>query len=355
MRRAATGWLFPGQGSQHVGMARDLAESFPGARRAFEEADDVLGYSLSRLCFEGPEEELTDTINAQPALLAASVATLRALGELLQPRGLCPPSTARGAMLAAQGCCGRGNAGGPGGNAAAGHSMGEYTALVAAGSLAYADGLRLVRTRGRLMKEAGARVPGKMAAVLGLDEAQVAEICAGIETGIVQVANDNCPGQVVISGDRAGMEAAMAALGAAGAKKVMPLAVSIAAHSPLMAPAAAELREAIAATPLQPPLIPVYGNTTAQPLTSVEAIREELGAQLTGSVRWTRTIQAMGEAGMTSFVEIGPGEVLAGLVKRIDRKAAAAPASATPKPCAPGCKPQRRSRATDAPRSQDRA
>lgn len=316
----ATGWLFPGQGSQHVGMARDLAESFSGARRAFEEADDVLGFSLSRLCFEGPEEELTDTINAQPALLAASVATLRALGESLRAQG--DLSAIDGALPHAAGT--GGNAAGTGGNAAAGHSMGEYTALVAAGSLDYADGLRLVRTRGRLMKEAGMRTPGMMAAVLGLDESQVADICAGIETGIVQVANDNCPGQVVISGDRTGMQAAMAALGAAGAKKVIPLAVSIAAHSPLMAPAAAELREAIAATPLRPPLIPVYGNTSAQPLTSVDAIREELGAQLTGSVRWTRTIQAMGEAGITSFVEVGPGEVLAGLVKRIDRKAARA-------------------------------
>lgn len=281
-------------------MMRDLAGQYAQARLVFEEADDVLGFSLSRLCFEGPEDELTDTINAQPALLAASIATWRVLNA---EAAALAEATAGIAPVAA------------------GHSLGEYSALVAAGGLTLADGLQLVRTRGRLMKEAGEQSPGKMAAVLGLDEAQVAAVCARIETGIAQVANDNCPGQVVISGDAAGMDAAMAALSAAGAKKVMPLAVSIAAHSPLMAPAAAELRAAIAATPIAPPAIPVYGNTTAQPLTTVDAIRAELGDQLTGSVRWTRTIQAMIAAGITRFVEVGPGEVLTGLIKRIDRQA----------------------------------
>ena len=305
----ATGWLFPGQGSQHVGMLKELAAASPAARRTFAEADDVLGFGLSNLCFEGPEETLTDTINAQPALLAASIATLRAIAEAAA-------NTPGGFMADVDGAA-------P--NAVAGHSLGEYSALVAAGAISFADGLRLVRTRGRLMKEAGARAPGMMAAVLGLDEAQVAALCseaAARTGGVAQVANDNCPGQVVISGNRAGMEAAMAAISAAGAKKVMPLAVSIAAHSPLMAQATAEFRAAIAATPMHPPALPVYANTTAAPLTSVDAVRAELEAQLTGSVRWTQTIQAMAAAGINRFVEVGPGEVLTGLVKRIERSAA---------------------------------
>ncbi len=238
-----TAFLFPGQGSQHVGMAGDLAAAYPAARAALAEADEVLGFALSRLMLDGPEDELTDTINAQPALLAASVAALAAL------------EAETGVRAAA------------GGSAVyvAGHSLGEYSALVAAGSISYADGLRLVRERGRLMKEAGAHSPGMMAAVLGLDEARVAAICAEVTAtgGIVQVANDNCPGQLVISGDRAGMAAAMAALAAAGARKVVPLAVSIAAHSPLMQPAADALQAAIDATAIAAPLVPVIGNTTA--------------------------------------------------------------------------------------------
>ncbi len=305
------GLLFPGQGSQQVGMAQALVAHSPAARAAFEEADDVLGFALGRLCFEGPDELLTDTVNAQPALLAAGVAAFRALVEAL---GDAPLGAHAGAA---------GNTGAAG-NAVAGHSLGEYTALVAAGSLSYADGLRLVRRRGELMKEAGTRTPGKMAAVLGLDEAQVAALCAEAAAGLggaglVQVANDNCPGQTVISGDAAGMEAAIAALQGAGAKKIMPLAVSIAAHSPLMQPAADALRSAIEATPLAPPALPVYANTSAQPLVDVDALRAELVAQLTGSVRWTQSIGAMVGAGITTFVEFGAGEVLVGLVKRIER------------------------------------
>ncbi len=312
-----TALLFPGQGSQQVGMAQAVAAAWPAARAALDEADEVLGFALSRLMAEGPEETLTDTINAQPALLAASVAILAALesefGTLLgaQTSSSAPPARQTGTS-AVQGVY------------VAGHSMGEYTALVAAGSLRYADGLRLVRERGRLMKEAGARSPGMMAAILGLEEEKVAAICAEATAagGIAQVANDNCPGQVVISGDTRGMEAAMAALRTAGAKKVAPLAVSIAAHSPLMKPAAEELKAAIAATPLSPPMVPVIGNTSAQPLTDVEAIRSELAAQLTGSVRWTSTLQWLADAGVGTFVEVGPGEVLSGLVKRVARGAA---------------------------------
>jgi len=291
-------FLFPGQGSQHVGMAQALADAYPAAQAVFAQANEILGFDLRDLCFNGPEDLLTDTINAQPALMAASIAALRALESV---RGTLPRP-----------------------QFVAGHSMGEYTALVAAGALSLEDGLRLVRERGRLMKRAGLESPGLMAAILGLDEEQLAQICAQAAAesgGIAQVANDNCPGQVVISGDKVGMDAAMAGATAAGARKVIPLAVSIAAHSPLMAPAAVALKAAIDATPIATPLVPVIGNTQARPLTTPDAIRAELVAQLTGSVRWTGTLQLMVEAGVTTFVEIGPGEVLTGLVKRVDRKA----------------------------------
>lgn len=289
--------LFPGQGSQAVGMGKELAERYPAARGIFAEADDLLGFSLSALCFAGPEESLTDTINAQPALLVSSAAALAALQSEL---GSLPTPTFF-----------------------AGHSMGEYSALVAAGSIAFADGLRLVRERGRLMKEAGQKAPGLMAAILGLDESVVVQVCAEAQIasgGIAQIANDNCPGQIVISGNRAGMERAMADLEAAGARKVVALAVSIAAHSPLMAPAAAELQAAINATPIAPPVAPIIGNTTATPLISADAIRAELVAQLTGSVRWTASMQHAVDAGVETFVEVGPGDVLNGLLKRIARK-----------------------------------
>ncbi len=205
----------------------------------------------------------------------------------------------------------------------AGHSLGEYTALVAAGALSFADGLRLVRERGRLMKEAGIRSPGLMAAILGLEEQQVATVCAEVtaKAGIVQVANDNCPGQVVISGDRQGMEAAMDALSKAGTRKVVPLAISIASHSPLMQPAAEQLRSVLLAAPIETPQVAVIGNTTARLLTNRDEIRSELMSQLTGSVRWTASMQLAIADGVCDFVEVGPGDVLVGLVKRVDRKA----------------------------------
>ncbi|MCB0046382.1 MAG: ACP S-malonyltransferase [Caldilineaceae bacterium] len=302
-RFSATTFLFPGQGSQHAGMISELAAAYPVARETLEEADDLLGFKLSDLCLNGPEEVLTDTINAQPALLATSVAVLRVLAQELSA-----PDAGQD---------------GPGACFVAGHSMGEYTALVAAGSLSYADGLRLVRERGRLMQEAGTTAPGRMAAVLALSAEEVAAICARVSEApdrVVQVANDNCPGQIVISGNEAGMEEAMARLSDAGARKVIPLAVSIAAHSPLMQPAAAALRAAIDATPLLPPAVPLIANTSAAMLTDVEAIRAELTAQLTGQVRWTESMQLALAEGVTRFAEIGAGDVLTGLIKRIDRK-----------------------------------
>ncbi|MBI5669092.1 MAG: ACP S-malonyltransferase [Chloroflexi bacterium] len=292
---STTAFVFPGQGSQQVGMGKDLAEAYPAARQTFVQADDVLGFSLSRLCFDGPEHDLNDTINTQPALYTAGIATLRALQSEL-------PDAVPGFV--------------------AGHSLGEFTALAAAGALSFEDGLRLVRERGRLMKQAGTQSPGAMAALLGLDADQAWAVCrqASQQTGgVLVVANDNCPGQLVLSGDDATIEAGMALAKDAGAKRVVKLAVSIAAHSPLMESASVAFREALAATTFQPPTVPIYGNVNAAPLTSVDEIRTELDRQLTHSVRWTESVQAMIAAGAARFVELGPKDVLAGLMKRIDR------------------------------------
>lgn len=298
-----TALLFPGQGSQAVGMGRDLYESYPTAKAIYDQADELLGFALSRLCFTGPEDELTDTYNVQPAILVTSIALLAAIEAEFGNRAAGDSDGASAYV--------------------AGHSLGEYSALVAAGSLTFTDGLRLVRERGRLMKEAGSTNPGLMAAVLGLEEVDVARICAAATAtgGIAVVANDNCPGQTVISGDPRGIEQAMAALQEAGARKVVPLAVSVASHSPLMQPAAAQLRAAIDAAPIATPAVPVIGNTTAQPLTATNAIRDELAAQLTGSVRWTASMQFLVKAGVTDFVEVGPDEVLTKLMRRIERSA----------------------------------
>jgi len=292
-----TAFVFPGQGSQQVGMGADLAAAYPVARATFEEADEILGLALSRLCFEGPGVDLDDTINTQPALYVMGAALLRVLEAEL--------GAVRPAMVA-------------------GHSLGELTALHAAGALGFAAGLRLVRERGRLMQQAGAQQPGAMAAVLGLDAATVRRMCAEIaaESGQVLVlANDNCEGQLVISGERAAIDVAVPLALALGAKRAIPLAVSVASHSPLMSAISDEFRAALDATEFTSPDIPVIGNVQARPLADVPSIRAELTAQLTSTVRWTESIQYMAQAGIQSYVELGPRDVLSGLIKRIDRAA----------------------------------
>jgi [acyl-carrier-protein] S-malonyltransferase len=289
-----TAFLFPGQGSQYVGMGQDLSEVYPEARATFDQADKVLGFALSDLCFNGPEEALNDTINTQPAIFVTSVALLRALeGSRLQA-----PSFV------------------------AGHSLGEYSALVAAGAMDFAAGLQLVRERGRLMKEAGERSPGGMAAVLGLETEVVDQVCrqARKETGgVIQVANYNSLGQIVISGDFRTRDVAIELAKAEGAKRVVPLAVSIAAHSPLMECIADEFRQAVEAVEFQRSAVSVVANVSAAPLESVQAIREELVRQLTSPVRWVESVRYMIGQGVTEFVEIGPKDVLTKLMRRIDK------------------------------------
>ncbi len=286
-------FVFPGQGSQYVGMGRALYEAFPEAREVFEEADARLDYALSRLCFEGPESQLNDTFYTQPAILTVSIAAWQAW-------------RARG---------------GPSPTLVAGHSLGEFTALVAAGALSFPDALHLVQERGRLMKWAGELQPGAMAAVLGMGRAALEEICAEAsqETGeVVVIANDNCPGQLVISGGKTAVAHAGERARNRGAKRVIPLAVSIAAHSPLMTPAVEPFRASLEATPFQRPGIPVISNVQARPLQSdAEDLRAELAQQLTAPVRWTESIQWMLENGVRTFVEFGPRDVLSGLIRRI--------------------------------------
>jgi [acyl-carrier-protein] S-malonyltransferase len=294
-----TAFVFPGQGSQAVGMGAGLAAAEPRAAAVFAEADRLLGSGFSELCWHGPAEVLNDTINTQPALLTHSVAVLRAL-EARMP-GVLP-------------AC------------AAGHSLGEFSALVAAGSLGFADALALVRERGRAMKAAGELAPGGMAAVLGLETAVVEEVCreaAQATGGVVQVANDNCPGQVVISGDERALAHASEGLSARGARRIIRLAVSIPSHSPLMQHAQGLFSGALDAAPLTDPALPIYGNVGASPLRSAAELRDDLRAQLTSPVRWTDTIRAMAAAGVTTFLELGTGSVLCGLIRRIAPQATA--------------------------------
>lgn len=288
-----TAWVFPGQGSQSVGMCRDLYDSVKSAREVFEQADRALGFSITNLIFNGPEEELRQTINAQPALVTAGYACLEAARELAGDK-LSVPSFV------------------------AGHSLGEYTALLAAGVFDFPTAVKLARERGRLMHEAGLIRPGAMAAVMGLDEAKLAEVCKASDT---VMANINSPGQIVISGAAENIKKAMEMATAAGASRAIPLQVSGAFHSPLMQPAVEGMTKYIDATDFKKPAIPVIGNVTALPLAVPGDVKNELKKQLTSPVQWIKTVEYMAKNGVTAIIEIGPGRVLAGLVKRINKEA----------------------------------
>ena len=284
-------YVFPGQGSQWVGMGRDLYENFASAKAVFELADKTLGFPLSRLCFEGPEDELRQTINAQPALVTVSFACLKAAHDV-GGDGLPPPTFV------------------------AGHSVGEYTALAVAGVFDFATTVYLAGERGRLMHEAGLKRPGGMVAVIGLDEALLAEVCNETDT---QIANVNSPGQLVIGGPKENLARAADLAQIKGAQRTILLPVSCAFHTQLMQPAVDVMSEIIAALSFGKPLIPIVANTTAQPLTTAEQVKAELIRQLCTGVQWQRSIEYMVNDGVSTFIEIGPGKVLSGLVKRIDK------------------------------------
>jgi [acyl-carrier-protein] S-malonyltransferase len=289
-------FVFPGQGSQYVGMGKALAETSPVAAAVFRAADDALGEPISRLAWEGPDEDLNRTENSQPALLAASIAYLEAVRERWAELQVDIPEPAF----------------------AAGHSMGQYSALVAAGSLDLGDAIRLVRTRGQLMQASGAGREGRMAAVIGLDDAKLPELVAeaGLH-GIFGVANRNSPGQVVVSGERAAVEASLGIAKALGARRAIELPVSVAAHSPLMAEAAAGMATVLAGIAFRDPAPPLLANADATPITTADAARAELVNHLTTGVDWVGAIRSLRSQGITTFIEVGPGQVLTGLIKRI--------------------------------------
>ena len=290
-----TAFIFPGQGSQVVGMGRALAEADQAAVEVFKQADSIMDYSISKLCWEGTSEVLNDTQYTQPALLTHSIAVLRAF-QHRYPK-FEPAYTA-------------------------GHSLGEFSALVAAGALTFPDALHLVRERGQAMKASGERQPGGMAAVIGLELSKVEEACRWISSrheGSVWVANDNCPGQVVISGDQDGLTIASKRLVEEGARKVVRLTVSIASHSPIMNYAQERFNQILQTILIHHPRIPTIGNVSAEPLSSASLVQDDLSAQLTSRVRWTESIQAMIDCGIATYLEMGPGNVLTGLLRRIDR------------------------------------
>jgi len=283
-------FVFPGQGAQFVGMGRDLAQKVPEAMEVFAMADQVLGFSLSDLCWNGPEEALKQTINTQPAIVAMSLACCRAL----QQEGIEP-------------------------DLVAGHSVGEYAALVAAGVLDVASGIRLVRRRGEFMQEAGTMHPSTMAAIVGLSSGKVEEICREASSaGVVVLANLNSPDQMVISGDLPAVEAARELAVKAGAKRAIPLAVSAAFHSPLMEEAAAKLAVELDRTEFRDARIPIVANINARPIRKAEEIREALKGQITSRVLWEESVRTMRRSGVTAVVEAGPGKVLSGLIRRIE-------------------------------------
>lgn len=290
-------FVFPGQGSQVVGMGQELARAYQSARKIFEQADDILNLRLSELCFHGPAEELNDTINTQPALLAHSAAVYAVLSEEFPE--------VKPVFVA-------------------GHSMGELSALLAAGALNFEKAVLLAKRRGELMKRAGELKPGAMAAVLGLDIAALEAVCAQASTTdeVVQVANDNCPGQVVISGNSQALERAAQLASQAGARRVRPLAVSIAAHSPLMIDAQLDFNTAVESAAVLDPATPIIGNVSALPLTRAAEIRQDLQGQLTARVRWTESIEYLINQNIDLFLELGSGNVLTGLLKRINDQVA---------------------------------
>jgi len=289
-----TAFMFPGQGSQSLKMGFELAQAFPQVMDMFNQANELLGFSLSKIMWEGPEDLLNDTINTQPALLLHSASALLVLSEKWQESG---PAYV------------------------AGHSMGEISALLGARVVPFQNALRLAHTRGMLMKQAGETAPGGMAAIIGLDIPTLEDICSNATRPgeIVQVANDNCPGQVVISGKSEALDRAVELAQAAGARRAVRLAVSIAAHSPLMSTAQIDFNNALEQADIGEPELPIIGNVSAQPLNTAADIRLDLSGQLTNRVRWTESIQYMINQGVHTFIEIGAGTVLTGLVKRINR------------------------------------
>lgn len=289
---SAVAFQFPGQASQYVGMARDLYEAYPLAQELFAEAQEILGYDLAEVCFNGPEERLKQTAITQPAIFVHSAI----VGAVLTERGVVP-------------------------DMAAGHSLGEYSALVAAGAMTFAQALRVVKERGRLMQEAGTIAPGTMAAIIGLDESTVAELCAeACKAGIVQPANYNCPGQIVVSGAVPAVKQAMELARARGAKRAVELVVSGAFHSPLMEHARSRMEDVLQAAEISDARIPVYANVTARPVQKAADIRKLLWEQLSRPVLWQATIQNMIADGATVFYEVGPGNVLTGLLKRTNKE-----------------------------------
>ncbi len=320
-------FVFPGQGSQAVGMGADVFRASPAARRVYALADAAVGFSLSALCFDGPEEALRETVNTQPALVATSLALLAALQEAA---GAAPSPDGEPALNAPLRPA-----------LLAGHSVGEYAAVAASGALSIAATLRLVRERGRLMHQEGTVCPSGMAAVLGLEPGTLEAVCeeathqvreelgtqadasdAHPGLGRVVLANDNAPGQIVISGERAALDRAMELAKARGAKRVVPLAVSGAFHSPVMSPAARALAAVIQEAHIHDAQVPVVANISARPLSAAEDVRMELAGQIESPVQWTRSVELMVDQGVTAFVEIGPGQVLSGLIKRIAKGAA---------------------------------
>lgn len=285
-------FVFPGQGAQFVGMGKDLYENNPVAKEMFDKANEILGFNITDLMFNGTDEDLRQTKVTQPAIFLHSVILAKTMGDDFNP------------------------------DMVAGHSLGEFSALVAAGALSFEDGLRLVSARAQAMQKACEKTPSTMAAVLALPDAKVEELCASVTEGVVVPANYNCPGQIVISGSIEGVDAACAKMLEAGAKRALKLKVGGAFHSPLMEPARAELADAIAHTDFHAPKCPVYQNVNAEPQTDPKTIKKNLIAQLTAPVRWTQTIQNMIAAGADTFVEVGPGAVLQGLVKKISSEVA---------------------------------